>query len=205
MSKPRVTDNRTLGVHTLNAYLGRNGRTFSHYAYLMTGSRADANAIMRGFSAELGRHWGYALRQAAYDAYAWRLLRAHVDRWLEEHGREPRVAETAARRRAETAGQLGRLQHHLATSESDLGLYQALGRLSERQCDVMVLRFLLNKEVEDIAGYMGVGIGTVYSTINQARDALMRSSAVRSLIRPMYRPVSSADPLTPNAADSGNE
>ncbi len=201
MTTSRVTGARTLGDRTLHAYLVRNGRLFMKYAYLVTGSEADAKAITKDFSIELGRNWDHTLRQAAYDAYAWRLLKEHVVRWLEEHGKEPLVAETAIRKRVLLV-QLGYLKQWLATWESDLGLYQAVAKLSERRCDVMILRFVLNQEIEDIAGFLGIDTGTVYSTINQARDALMRNPAVRSMIRPVYRP---ADPPTPSTPDAGSE
>lgn len=195
----------TLGTQTLKAYLQRNGRTFGHYAYLQTGDKASAKAILRSFSAELGLHWDHTLQQADYDAYAWRLLKRHVEEWLERHGREPRQVEKTACAYAKAVDRLRAVKRHLGNEESDLGLYQALSRLSESQFDVMILRYLLGQKAEDIAAYMGISRGTVDSTVHSAKEALMRSASVRSLLKPEYRPVPSARPGTSPTAHSGDE
>lgn len=206
MTKPRTARTKSPKVNSLQAYLQRNGRALGYYIYLQTGKTATAREIMKDLAAELGVIWDHVLEQPMYDAYVWKLVKSRVARWLKEHGQDSRMAEASAFRKAGAWGRLLDLQVQFTALETDLGLYIAIGKLTERQYDVIVLRYVLTQEIDDIAGYMGVGKGTVYSTINQAKNALLKSPTVAARVghssrhrAPGHKPQMSS---TPN---SGNE
>lgn len=51
--------------------------------------------------------WQHALRRESIDAYAWTVLKEHVDRWLRKRGRWPALARAGASGGAGAPGTAG--------------------------------------------------------------------------------------------------
>ncbi|MDI5964925.1 RNA polymerase sigma factor [Streptantibioticus silvisoli] len=159
---------------TLDSVVRRNGHAWLRYAHLHTGSRDAAMNVMRATATELGRTWPSVLRQPSVAAHIRKVFTAQVERWLVEHDRGPRMPETAAFQAAVRKMMLWETQGCFALLESRLGLYSAISDLPEQQYDVIVLRFVLQESIEDIAEYLGITTNTVSTNIRAAKENLTR-------------------------------
>jgi RNA polymerase sigma-70 factor, ECF subfamily len=65
-----------------------------------------------------------------------------------------------------------------APSEEQLEVAQALASLPRRQREVAVLRFLLEMSTAEVAAALGIGEGTVKSSLSRARAHLVEALAV---------------------------
>lgn len=108
---------------------------------------------------ELGRHGD--LRQQA-----WAILRRVVASYVEE-----------SEVRREIARVLDEYQGLLAQQIEGVGLYEAIAKLSPRQFDVVVLRYLCAFPTERIAWYLGVTASTVDYHCRRATKRLERELA----------------------------
>ncbi|MFW6723032.1 RNA polymerase sigma factor [Streptomyces sp. MAR4 CNY-716] len=108
---------------------------------------------------ELGRHGD--LRQQA-----WAILRRVVASYVEE---------SAVRR--EIAHVLAVYQELLEQQNAGVGLYEAIAKLSPRQFDVVVLRYLCKFPTDRIAWYLGVTASTVDYHCRRATRRLERDLA----------------------------
>jgi RNA polymerase sigma-70 factor (ECF subfamily) len=79
-----------------------------------------------------------------------------------------------ARRAARALARLEQPRPVEPPSLEGLALGQALARLRLRDREVLVLRYLADLEVGEIAGVLGLPAGTVKSRLARARDALER-------------------------------
>ena len=59
-----------------------------------------------------------------------------------------------------------------AASADHLDLHRALRRLSPRHREVLVLHYVAELSVEEVAGQLRLPVGTVKSRLNRARHAL---------------------------------
>ncbi|WP_438489078.1 RNA polymerase sigma factor [Streptomyces sp. S186] len=153
------------------AFLSTHARKWLAYAYLHTGSEDAARAVTRAAYERLGRVWPHALRQASVEAYAWALLKEQVMEWLYDHRQSTALTETAAFA-VVTHALLRECQQQFAMLESQLGLYAAISRLPERQCDVIVLRHVIGYGDAQIAALLGVDEVTVRSYASRGRRKL---------------------------------
>ena len=131
-------------------------------AYLLTGDRTDAEDLLQTTLMRVARHWRTA--EARPSPYATRvLINLSRDR-----------ARQAGRRVAEAAWD--EAHEMLPAPGEDLGeqiarrdlLITALGRLPDRQREVLVLRFYADLSVEDTASATGATTGTVKSHTSRA-------------------------------------
>ncbi|QHC22340.1 RNA polymerase sigma factor [Streptomyces sp. GS7] len=156
---------------TFEAFLATHARKWFTYAYLHTGSEAAAREVTRAAYGRLGRVWPHALRQASVEAYAWAVLKERVVEWLYDHQQPTALTETAAFA-VVTHALLRECQQQFAMLESQLGLYAAISRLPERQCDVIVLRHVIGYSDAQIAALLGVDEVTVRSYASRGKRKL---------------------------------
>ncbi|GAA3352670.1 hypothetical protein GCM10017744_002640 [Streptomyces antimycoticus] len=70
-------------------------------------------------------------------------------------------------------------RRQLEVRESSLCLYVAIARLPERQMDVIIFRFVLGYDLDEVAEMMGVSNGTVRSHTHAARRQLAKDLGIR--------------------------
>ncbi|MET9111858.1 RNA polymerase sigma factor [Streptomyces zhihengii] len=115
--------------------------------FLRTNDAAE-EAVHRTFL-EILRHWDALLGEPDLQQQTWAILRRVVmDECLQDY-------------RAE-----------LVAMDSGIGLYPALGKLPQRQFDVMVLRYIFDFDTKRIAWYLGVTQSTVDYHCRKARERL---------------------------------
>jgi RNA polymerase sigma factor (sigma-70 family) len=159
---------------SFDAFDASHHRLWLRYAHTQAGSREAAQRIVEDACRHLLEHWEHALRQESLTEYAWTVLKEHVAHWLGERGLRPQLAETAAFHAAVRKALLHELRDEFAVLEGEIGLYAAIGRLPERQYDVIVLRYVLGCSEEEVAGYLGFQTATVRSHIRYAKRKLAR-------------------------------
>jgi RNA polymerase sigma factor (sigma-70 family) len=175
---------------SFDAFDASHHRLWLRYAHTQAGSREAARQIVEDACRHLLEHWEHALRQESLTEYAWTVLKEHVAHWLKERGLRPRLAETAAFHAAVRKSLLHELRDELrdglrdefrdglrdeiAVLEGEMGLYAAIGRLPERQYDVVVLRYVLGCSEEEVAGFLGFETASVRSHIRYAKRKLAR-------------------------------
>lgn len=159
---------------SFDAFDASHHRLWLRYAHTQAGSREAAESIVEDACRHLLEHWGHALRQESLTEYAWTVLKEHVARWLGARGLRPRLAATAAFHAVRRKVLLHELRDEFAVLEGEIGLYAAIGRLPERQYDVVVLRYVLGCSEEEVAGYLGFDTAAVRSHIRYAKRKLAR-------------------------------
>ncbi|UQA96754.1 RNA polymerase sigma factor [Streptomyces halobius] len=156
---------------TFEAFHTTHSRKWLTYAYLHTGSKASAREVTRAAYRRLYHLWPHALRQASVEAFAWSVLKECVVEWLYDHQQPTALTETAAFA-VVTQALLRECQQQFALLESQLGLYAAISRLPERQCDVIVLRHVIGYGDGQIAALLGVDEATVRSHASRGKRKL---------------------------------
>ncbi|HZG06124.1 MAG TPA: sigma-70 family RNA polymerase sigma factor [Streptomyces sp.] len=160
---------------TFEAFHEYHHRLWLRYAQTQVGSRAGAEAVVEAAGRHLLRDWAHALEQESVPAYAWAVLKEHIRAWLDDHGREPALVETAAFDAACRARLLPELRDEFAVLESGIGLYSAIAALPERQYDAIVLRYVLGCTDEEVAEYLGCGPAALRSRVRHAKRRLAAS------------------------------
>ena len=143
------------------AFYAASYRRVVGQVFAMLGDLHEAEDVAQDAFAKASFHWG---RIAAYDqpeAWVRRVAfnQAHnstrrARRWLvalARHGPPPEVPAASADR---------------------LDLHQAMARLSQRHREVLVLHYVAELSVEEMAGQLRLPVGTVKSRLNRARNAL---------------------------------
>ncbi|MEF3117125.1 RNA polymerase sigma factor [Streptomyces chrestomyceticus] len=143
-------------------------RKWLAYAYLHTGSEDAALEVTGSAYQRLRLCWPYALKQSSVDSYAWAVLKESVVDWLCRHRRATALTQSAAFA-VVTRALLRECQQQFALLESQLGLYEAIARLPERQCDVIVLRHVIGYSDPQIAALLGVDEATVRSHASRGK------------------------------------
>ncbi|MGA5424367.1 RNA polymerase sigma factor [Streptomyces lavendulocolor] len=122
---------------------------FHAYALAVLGTNdAAEDAVHRAFL-EILRHWDALLAESDLQQQIWAILRRTV------------IAEILLDFRA-----------HLTALDSGSGVYAALGSLSARQFDVVVLRYIAKYDTKRISWYLGVTPSTVDYHCRKARERL---------------------------------
>ncbi|MGO4635013.1 RNA polymerase sigma factor [Streptomyces sp. 2RAF24] len=127
---------------------------------LLTNERAE-EAVYRAY-VEIRIRWDALLGESNLQAQTWRILR-----------------------RAVTDELIGGLRAELVARDSGIGLYPALLKLSSRQFDAIVLRYIGGWDTKDIAWYMGLTPSTVTHHIRKAQERL--EPVHRRATRPIKR------------------
>jgi RNA polymerase sigma-70 factor (sigma-E family) len=144
-----------------------------HAAWLLTGHDHDAEDLASTALARTYAAWRRARHGDPY-AYARRcLVNAQIDRYRRSRGREvvsesvPEVVGPVAPDRAADREQLAAL----------------LAELSDRERQVVVLRYYFDRAEAEVAAELGVSVGTVKSTASRALAKLRAAHVPEGVAR----------------------
>ncbi|MEE1940823.1 sigma-70 family RNA polymerase sigma factor [Streptomyces sp. TRM 70361] len=169
---PHTPEPRRRMALTFDAFHERHHGLWLRYARTQVGLRAGAEAVVDATCSHLLHNWPHALAQESVSAYAWSVLKERIQDWLDEHGREPALAETASFDAVCRGRLLPELRDEFEVLESGMSLYSAITRLPERQHDIIVLRYVLGCTDEEVAEHLGTVRATVRSQARQAKRKL---------------------------------
>jgi len=136
-------------------YVAARSPALLRTAYLITGSRSDAEDLLQTSLAKTYLAWTRIRDRNSVDAFVRRVLvNTHTSSWR----RHRRVAETPVERLPEITGRD-------ATADSDLhdALWAALRSLPPKMRAAVVLRYYEDLSEADVAEVLGCSIGTVKS------------------------------------------
>ena len=139
-------------------------------AYLLTGSRADAEDLLQTALAKAYLSWDRIRDREAVDGYVRRIMVNTQTSWW----RRRRVDEHPTDELPEPGS--GRD----VTADLDLhdALWSALARLPRRQRAMVVLRYYEDLSEAETAQVMGVSVGTVKSTTSRALTKLREDTSL---------------------------
>ncbi|MEV6553455.1 sigma-70 family RNA polymerase sigma factor [Streptomyces sp. NPDC051597] len=149
------------------AFFAMNVLRYAAYARLHLNKDMVDTAVLATFEVIL-QDWLLFLQQPRPAAWAWQVLRRSVA----EQARRVSPRQVLAQAMRDARASLGAMP-------SELGLYDAIAALPERQFDVIVLRFVLGYSVGQTADLMGLGDATVRSLQRRARRFLAGQLGVR--------------------------
>jgi RNA polymerase sigma-70 factor (sigma-E family) len=133
-------------------------------AYLLCGGDAhQADDVVQTTITKLFRHWRRACRSDNIDAYVHRMLvHALIDEKRHSWARVQLFATADDRAGAEPHAQV----------DERTSLVAALRQLPPRQRAVLVMRFLLDRPIEEVAEALNCSVGTVKSQSSRGLEAL---------------------------------
>lgn len=157
-------------------------------AYLLTGNQADAEDLLQAALAKIYLAWRRIEDFGALDGYVRRaMVNTQISWWRRRRVEEYPTDEIPDQPVADHAGD----------SELHDSLSRALRRLPERMRAAVVLRYYEDMSEAEIAGVLGVSLGTVKSTVSRA-VAKLRIDA--ELIGDFGVPCQPGDPSAPAVA-----
>ncbi len=153
------------------SYVAARSPALLRTAYLLTGSRADAEDLLQTALAKTYLAWGRIREREAVDGYVRRVMVNTQTSWW----RRRKVDEYPTEQLPE--GRAGRD----VTADLDLhdALWTALSTLPTRQRAMVVLRYYEDLSEAETAQVMGVSVGTVKSTTSRALVKLRDTSGLR--------------------------
>ena len=141
--------------------------TLRRKAYLLCGDWHAADDLVQDVLVAMYARWSRVARGTSVDAYANRVLVGkHVDRARRPWRRETATADPVDR--ADPSSD----RAFAAVDSADAPLLRALATLSVQHRAVVVLRFVDDLSVEEIARALDLPSGTVKSRLSRAIDAL---------------------------------
>jgi RNA polymerase sigma-70 factor (sigma-E family) len=141
-------------------------------AYALCGDRHRADDIVQQAITRLYTHWGRASRADNIDGYVRTILvRAYLDEKRLAWATRVRLSTSPPERPAPEGADL----------DDRAMLQRALAQVPPRQRAVLVLRFVYDLPVEDVAAALGCSPGTVKSQTSHGLAALRRLLGARSL------------------------
>jgi len=132
------------------------------------GNRADAEEAVDCAFEHLALEWETVLGMEKPAAYAWQVMKHRTIDVARARGRRPAPADLAAFDTAE----LRRTCDPIGQMEESLHLFGAIGSLSERQQDVIMMRYGLGYSAATTALHLGITEAGVRSIARQARRRL---------------------------------
>jgi RNA polymerase sigma-70 factor (sigma-E family) len=157
------------GTPTLTGLAARHQLAWTRFAYLLSGDRQRAEALVQDVLMGLFRRFGDQLPVREPDAYVRAsIVNAHISRQRRKSSRERTFG-------LQPGGAATSMPADL--DDRDL-LWRALSRLPARQRAVLVLRFYLDFADADIAAVLGCPVGTVSSAASRALDGLKKDSTL---------------------------
>ncbi len=167
MAAPREASGLVVGSlsteATFAAFFDLVGPQLLRAAFLMTGSRQDAEDLTQEVLTRAWQHWRRLVRHDHPEAWARRVLgNLVINRWRR------RTLERRRGRPIEPGGTVD------PASVGHLDVIRALGELPVRSRQAIVLHDVIGLSVGEIASEMGVPEGTVRSWLHRSRDTLAR-------------------------------
>ena len=159
------------GRDDFQAYVVARSGALLRTAYLLTGSRADAEDLLQTALAKTYLAWDRIREREAVDGYVRRVMvNTQTSFW-----RRRRVDEHPTGELPERAS--GRDD----TADLDLhdALWGALAGLPKRQRAMLVLRYYEDMSEAETASVLGVSVGTVKSTTSRALAKLREDAGLR--------------------------
>lgn len=148
-------------VREFDAFYRDTSRRLTRYAYGLTGDPAEAQDLVQEAYARAWQRWR---KLSGYDEpEAW--LRVVVSRLSTDRWRRLRVHRTRG-------GAAAQASTTPAPSDDTVLLVRAMRALPETQRRVLVLHYLLDLPVGEIAAEVGAPAGTVKSWLSRGRAAL---------------------------------
>jgi RNA polymerase sigma-70 factor (sigma-E family) len=153
------------------SYVAARSPALLRTAYVLTGSRADAEDLLQTALAKTYLAWDRIRDREAVDGYVRRVMVNAQTSWW----RRRKVDEYPTEQLPE--GPAGRDQ----TADRDLhdSLWTALSTLPKRQRAMVVLRYYEDLSEAETAQVMGVSVGTVKSTTSRALTKLRDTPGLR--------------------------
>jgi RNA polymerase sigma-70 factor (sigma-E family) len=174
MSRPDVDDE-------FSSFVAAHGPALLRYAYLLTGSRTDAEELVQDTLERVYLAWHRIAQVGSPLAYTrTALARTHISRWRRHSHRLATETRTAFDR------SVSRERAFESAPEERDAMWRLLATLPPRQRVVLVLRFYEDLTEKDIGEALGISVGTVKSQLSRglatlrARHALAESGAVRA-------------------------
>jgi RNA polymerase sigma-70 factor (sigma-E family) len=151
-----------------HGYVAARSGALLRTAYLLTGSRADAEDLLQTALAKTYLAWPRIADRGALDGYVRRVMvNTQTSRW-----RLRRVNETPTADLPERAG-----VDPVAGADLHDALWRALATLPPRQRAAVVLRYYEDLTEVETADALGISIGTVKSTVSRALTSLRDRAA----------------------------
>ena len=159
------------GREAFRAYVAARSPALLRTAYLLTGSRADAEDLLQTTLAKTYLAWDRIHERDAVDGYVRRVMVNTQTSWW----RRRKVAEYATDVLPERGAERDATEDHALHD----ALWSALATLPKRQRATVVLRYYEDLSEAETAHVLGVSVGTVKSTTSRALAKLRDSSGLR--------------------------
>ncbi len=154
-----------------------HARKWLEYARLHTGDALVAEKLTQSVYQQLADHWAHVLLQPSVDSYAWTVFKEHMAEWFLNNGRSTAAAQAAALA-AVTRALLRKYGQQLTLLDDRAGSGAGVFRLPERQCDVVVLRFVIGYSDDRIGALLNVHETVVRSHVRHAKRRLVAEFGV---------------------------
>ncbi|MCW2724039.1 MAG: polymerase, sigma-24 subunit, subfamily [Frankiales bacterium] len=159
------------GREVFRAYVAARSPGLLRTAYLLTGSRSDAEDLLQTALAKTYLAWDRIRDREALDGYVRRIMvNTHTSWW-----RRRKVDEYATDELPERSGSRDATED-LALHDA---LWTALSSLPKRQRAMVVLRYYEDLSEAATAQILGVSVGTVKSATSRALAKLRDTSGLR--------------------------
>lgn len=158
------------GREDFRSYVAARSPALLRTAYLLTGSRPDAEDLLQTALAKTYLAWGRIREREAVDGYVRKVMvNTQTSFWRRRRVDERPTDEVPERPGRDVAADL------------DLhdALWTALATLPKRQRAMVVLRYYEDLPEAEVARVLGVSVGTVKSTTSRALAKLRDDSGLR--------------------------
>jgi RNA polymerase sigma-70 factor (sigma-E family) len=146
-------------------------RALLHSAYLLTGNVADAEDLVQSALAKTYQAWDRIEDRNALDGYVRRaMVNTHISWWRRRKVDEYPTDDIPDQPVADSS---------VSSDEHD-ALRRAIERLPQRMRAAVVLRFFEDMTEAEVAGVLGVSLGTVKSTVSRAVAKLRTDTDLRA-------------------------
>jgi RNA polymerase sigma-70 factor (sigma-E family) len=139
-------------------YVAARSPALLRTAYLLTGNQADAEDLLQAALAKTYLAWRRIKDFGSLDGYVRRaMVNTHISWWRRRRVEEYPTDEIPDQPVAD----------HVGDTEMHDSLSRALRRLPERMRTAVVLRYYEDMSEAEIAGLLGISLGTVKSTVSR--------------------------------------
>ncbi|MFF3563357.1 SigE family RNA polymerase sigma factor [Streptomyces sp. NPDC002574] len=153
----REEERRTSAEADFTAYVQERRASLYATAYHLTGDRFEAEDLLQSALFSTYRAWDRISDKAAVGGYLRRTMtNLHISAW-----RRRKLNEYPTEELPETVGDCDEMRG----TELRAVLWQALAKLPETQRTMLVLRYYEGRTDPEIAGILGISVGTVKSSI----------------------------------------